>query len=336
MSHISHMHPPTQPTTDAKEPFHSSAKADIILRSSESVDFFVLKTFLSFASPVLYDMMSLNRGEAVKDNEARNGLQIIHLQEDSETMYNLLLLVYPFVERQIDDFGMHLKIARAARKYRMDEVEEKVKKQLTTSEETERRPVRPFAIAMSIGWNEEAKAVARKMLTKPLKDLVVHEDELNLIPATDYQALCRWRLDCHRAVVDFLRSKNAQSDEFVGYFKLKRKFLADALLDRLQETDCLHSSVIMDGGTMVKVLDNVDGHVDPMGRCNKISSDNIDQAQEAMLKVCQSMAKQIDNIVSAVSTISQSTKLSPTCDHIQFPFDIGGEATLNELPWYTK
>ncbi|KIL60841.1 hypothetical protein M378DRAFT_44296, partial [Amanita muscaria Koide BX008] len=60
----------------------------------DSVDFFVLTTILSLASPV-FDGMFPGAGEGT---ETKNGLPIIDLAEDSDTLYNLLLLVYPYAK----------------------------------------------------------------------------------------------------------------------------------------------------------------------------------------------------------------------------------------------
>ncbi|KAK2462760.1 hypothetical protein APHAL10511_005278 [Amanita phalloides] len=292
---------PTSEVTDAKEPFHSSAKADIILRSSESVDFFVLKGFLSFASPVFHDMMSLNQGNPAEENDTRKGLHVVQLPEDRKTLYNLLLLIYPFTEKPRGSLGTLLNVARAARKYGMDKAEEKLRKQMETSEVLTTKPTRTFVVAMHLGWREEVRTAALTTLMMPLKDLVQHE-ELKLISAAVYQGLLQWRFECLRAVTRFLKSDNEKNH------RSERKFLVEALLDRLKVTDCPHSSVIMDDRTVAKVFKNVVGHEIEGGKTDPWNiSSYIDQAHEALMKICNTVATQIDDVVLKVRTCSQST-----------------------------
>ncbi|KAK2462721.1 hypothetical protein APHAL10511_005239 [Amanita phalloides] len=295
---------PAQPingASDAQEPFHSSANADIILRSSDSVDFYALKALLSFASPIFDSMMSLSQGDAAKENDVRNGLHIVPLPEDNKTVYDLLLLIYPFVERPIADIDTYLKVVGAAKKYGMDKVEDRLRKELVTSKVMEREPFQAFAIAMHFGWKEEARTAAVKTLPAPLKDQVRHMG-LKMISGADYYNLLQWRSKCHHAVADFLKSA-AQTDRRESNFVLSKKFLAGVLLDRLKATNCPHSTTIMDDSTVVSALENVGGYEEIAGMWHNtisISSSNIDRAQEAMFIVCKSMGTQIDKIVSEV------------------------------------
>ncbi|KAK2462722.1 hypothetical protein APHAL10511_005240 [Amanita phalloides] len=293
---------PAQPishATDAQEPFTSSAKADVILRSSDSMDFFVLKAFLSFASPIFDDMMSPGQGD---ENDKRNGLHIVPLPEDSKTVYNLLLLIYPFVERSAADIGTYLKVARAAKRYQMDKVEERLRKQFVKSGVMKEEPFRSFAIAVHFGWKEEARAAAAKTLTATL-DSQVRDEELKMISGSDFHKLIRWRSECHRAVATLLRSDEAQSDQHEGNFVLKTKFLAGVLLDRLKVTNC-PDSAIMDYSAIVRALKNVDGYETnnkPKSFNCRISPSNIERARTAMLRVCRSMRAKIDETVSEIA-----------------------------------
>ncbi|PFH50248.1 hypothetical protein AMATHDRAFT_145574, partial [Amanita thiersii Skay4041] len=76
-------------TTDAAKPFDSSAKADVILRSSDSVDFYFISLLLSAVSPVFSDMFSLNR-PGVQQEITNNGLPVVPLPESSKILQFLL------------------------------------------------------------------------------------------------------------------------------------------------------------------------------------------------------------------------------------------------------
>ncbi|KAK2462717.1 hypothetical protein APHAL10511_005235 [Amanita phalloides] len=284
----------TSSATDAQKPFDSSAKADIVLQSSDSVDFFVLKTLLSLASPILDDMVSSSQGDTAGENDTRNGLRIVQLPMDSVTLHNLLPLIYPFSEQPIADIDVYLKVANAAKTYGMNQVEERLRKQLETSSVMTREPVRVFAVAVYLGWKEEARSAALKSLATPVKDLAQYE-ELKLISGADYQDLLQWRFKCHRAVASFLLSDKAQSEQRVLDCALKRRFLANALLKQLEATDCPHSAVIMNDYTVVQAINNIEVYKYETPY-QFVALQSSEWAQAEMLKVCRSMATQIDGI----------------------------------------
>src|ERR1700760_2438997 len=80
--------------TDAAKPFDSSAKADIILRSSDFVDYFVIKLLLSSVSSVFDAIFTKLEG----GGETRNGLHIIAVDENSDVLRQLLLLIYAHID----------------------------------------------------------------------------------------------------------------------------------------------------------------------------------------------------------------------------------------------
>ena len=80
------------PPTLAKPPFDDS-RADIILRSRDSADFRVFRIVLSLISPVLSEKLSAaSLGPKAGDTSA---LLVVHLPEDSETLYLALSHCYP-------------------------------------------------------------------------------------------------------------------------------------------------------------------------------------------------------------------------------------------------
>ena len=83
-------------TINTPEPFDSSAKADIILRTSDLEDFYVIKSLLSLVSPVFDAMFSLCQEEIVEKDNVMNGKPVVQIDEDSAALYNFLLLIYPW------------------------------------------------------------------------------------------------------------------------------------------------------------------------------------------------------------------------------------------------
>jgi len=85
--------PPTRINTSASpsETFDVS-DADLIIRSSDIVDFRVHKLVLSMASPFFKDLLSLPQPS---DSETIDGLHVVQLPEDSELLSSLLSMLYP-------------------------------------------------------------------------------------------------------------------------------------------------------------------------------------------------------------------------------------------------
>ncbi len=66
--------------------------ANLILRSSDLVDFRVHKSVLAMVSPFFQDMLSLPQPS---DSESADGLPVVRLTENSELLNSLISLLYP-------------------------------------------------------------------------------------------------------------------------------------------------------------------------------------------------------------------------------------------------
>ena len=73
------------------EPFNIS-DANLIIRSSDLIDFRVHKSVLTMVSPFFEDMLSLPQPS---DGESVDGLPVVRLPEDSELLNSLLSKLYP-------------------------------------------------------------------------------------------------------------------------------------------------------------------------------------------------------------------------------------------------
>lgn len=241
--------PPTKNTiTDAERPFDSSAIADVIIRSSNFVDFFTLKSILRLTSPIFNDMLSLDLGEA-KDknlNNTRNGLPIVQLEEDSITLHNLLLLIYPYATEPTDTIEIYVKVGHAAQKYGMDEIIQKLGRMAARCEAMEKEPLRAFAVAVHFNWAEVIRMAALNTLSIPLSDLSGC-DELGMLTGTDYHGLLQWRFACQRALTELLSQWD--NDPRYGF-----PAMAEHILDRLGRTGCPRSAVLMDESIPAKHL----------------------------------------------------------------------------------
>jgi hypothetical protein len=184
----------TSNITDAPKPFDSSAKrADVILCSRDSKKFYVLKSLLSLASPVFETMFSSRKGQ-----ENGEKIPFIPVEEDSTTLYNLLLLIYPYNKKPSSTIDICFEMAEAARKYDMEDVDKKIR-ELVVSGISSKEALRVFAIAVYLKWQDVTKVATYATLEVPLRDLGWCQ-EMELLSVGDYHKLLQWRFACCDAV----------------------------------------------------------------------------------------------------------------------------------------
>jgi hypothetical protein len=179
---------------DSASPFVSTTEADFILCSSDSVDFYVLKSFLAFVSPSLRKLIS-----NADKTPTKNGLNILTVDEGSRTLRNLLLLIYPCVEQpRLETLESYFALREAAVKYRVSVVNHKLERLILESPWIREQPLRVFALAVRFSWREAMAAAAHSTLMKPLSDMAFLE-ELNYITGHDLFQLVKYRFACVRA-----------------------------------------------------------------------------------------------------------------------------------------
>ncbi|KAJ7255462.1 hypothetical protein B0H12DRAFT_1233074 [Mycena haematopus] len=189
---------------NTEDPFADEA-ADIIVRSiTDNVDFRVQKAFLSVASPVFRSMFSLPQGEpqiaSGLAESMKDGLPIMMLDEDHETLGTLLRMCYP--RWMIMDCGplfpnieRVLAVFTAAKKYVMDGVEREVREVLVAPRFVEPDPLRMFALMVKDDLYDEAKICARYTLRTPVLG-EVYRPELEYITAGVYHRLQQYHVRC--------------------------------------------------------------------------------------------------------------------------------------------
>jgi hypothetical protein len=79
------------PTISPLEPF-SVLDGNLVIRSSDLVDFRLHKSVLAMASPIFRDTLSLPQPS---DSEIADGLPMIRMSEDSELLNCLVSILYP-------------------------------------------------------------------------------------------------------------------------------------------------------------------------------------------------------------------------------------------------
>lgn len=181
----------------ANAPFHH-AKADVILRSSDNIDFRVFKVFLSVVSPFFETLFKIHQPvEENKDQEVRDGLPVVPVTEDSKTLDSLLRFCYPCTlaeDPTIEVAKDALEVYEAARKYSLDCIEKKACRAISNPKIVQAEPLQCFAIACRARLRKETLLAARHTLTQPLIPLWFQE--IDLISATDLLSLLTYHRRC--------------------------------------------------------------------------------------------------------------------------------------------
>jgi hypothetical protein len=181
---------------NAGSPYDSTARsADIILRSSDLINFYVLKAFLIYVSPFFEDMFNLPS----ITNKTMNGFPVIPVTETSETIHLLLDLIYPHIDKpHIDNIAVFLKLCKATRKYCMDIIEDRLRIQIATSHLMVSKPLRVYAVAIDLDWDDVALIAARNA-SKISLDKLPRAKELQNISATGFYQFLDYKLRCDKA-----------------------------------------------------------------------------------------------------------------------------------------
>ncbi|KAG9313123.1 hypothetical protein JVU11DRAFT_6573 [Chiua virens] len=185
----------------AAAPF-DHAKADIILRSSDNVDFRIFKLFLSLASPFFETLFDLPQpAKAKEDQKTKDGLVVVPVTECSKTLDALLRFCYP--STLTDDPNLEVledvtDVLEAAKKYSLESLEKKICRTLSNPKILNAESLRFFAIAHRGGLREETRLAAKYTLTQSL--VPSWFKEIGLITAADLLALLTYHRFCGDAV----------------------------------------------------------------------------------------------------------------------------------------
>ncbi|KAL6300864.1 hypothetical protein BKA93DRAFT_500708 [Sparassis latifolia] len=205
--------PRTPQVTDAPPPFDKPT-ADIILRSSDRVDFRVKKAILSETS-WFFDTMftlpqpSLIAGEMKRiranglETELKDGLAVVHITEDSRTIDCLLRICYPLRNPVITDLSELRRLLTSATKYAMDEAVEILRERLYNL--AQEIPLQVYAVAIQFNFEKEAREAAKYFLA--CKTPVMYVPELEEISGGVYQRLLDYRTRCGKEATRLVSSE---------------------------------------------------------------------------------------------------------------------------------
>ncbi|VDB89970.1 unnamed protein product [Peniophora sp. CBMAI 1063] len=166
--------PPMYPRFDAPD-------AEIILRSSDGVDFAVYKAILLLVAPIFESTLSLPQPPGVDDTSSR---PVVHMAEDADTLLVLLRFSYP---RAFTDEPRLLSImdikrtAMLAQKYDITFMHDKAERALVTF--CKDSPFVSYAVAWRFDYFRTVRYAARRCLDFP--EFFHPDEELEIFPEFD-------------------------------------------------------------------------------------------------------------------------------------------------------
>ncbi|PBK93671.1 hypothetical protein ARMGADRAFT_1079963 [Armillaria gallica] len=204
---------PVITTTDA--PFHDPADCvDLVIRTADNVDFFVLSGLLSLRSPSSFFRHVL---QGNRYTEERDGFPVLRVEELSTTFRLILLLCYPNGHpgciKTIEDVSV---IGDALEKYCMDYATERFENIVNASALIRDQALQLFILAIQKGWRNLGEAAAGNTLFVPLNKEVAIE-ELNGISALQKCSdAAQTNLKNEEILFLWIDPKDADSFEFLG------------------------------------------------------------------------------------------------------------------------
>lgn len=182
------------PSRTAPSPFDRD-DADLIIRTSDGIDFCVHRPVLSVASPVLSEILSNGMG-IISDPEGR---QVLRLPEKSDVIEPLLKFCYPVSRPKLRSLRQIRDVLNAATSYDIQVIGEMLETRLVAY--AEQYPLQVYAIACRNKLENTARTAADYAVRKPFWE-TYHRD-IEYITAGAY-----WRLLAYYWDIEKKRSQN--------------------------------------------------------------------------------------------------------------------------------
>lgn len=203
----------SSPTKDAAVPF-DDRRADVILRSSDSVDFHVYKIILCLASPIFETMLSLPAGftshaSASHVDRKKDGVSVVLMQECSDTLDPILRACYPGPAPEVHDLKDFASILTAVEKYDIKAFDQLA--QTVMLRHFADSSVKVYAIACRFGFEAIVRQSSRACLSLSYSKMTNEEPpELSLLSSWQYRRLLRYHRTCGEVA-----SRVAASDTWI-------------------------------------------------------------------------------------------------------------------------
>lgn len=183
------------------DPLHT----DAVIRSSDGIDFWILRGFLRYSSTVFEQMLgtdsSLTTAESAGENTSTN--RLLDLPEEGRTLALLFQLCYPMADPELtsgsndDDLHDLYHLAEAAQKYKVARAVEFAKRALV-SKASSTCPLRLYFIASQKQW-EDCMEVAAIHCVYELADQ--YSPEMEMGSTAVYRRLLVYRRKCRDIIL---------------------------------------------------------------------------------------------------------------------------------------
>jgi hypothetical protein len=177
-----------QPTTNLDLGF-DTGDADLILKSSDDVEFRVYKViiFLASANHLCNVPVESDVGE----------LPVIRLSENSVTLGTLVSMCYPVADVDFEDLSVLYDVLKAAMKYEMKKIIRILQVKLVHY--IERDPLRIYFTSIALGLKEEAIKASKVFALSSDDSANAYVREMEVVPAIAYHRLLKYRYQCRAA-----------------------------------------------------------------------------------------------------------------------------------------
>ncbi|KAF8892200.1 hypothetical protein BD779DRAFT_1642922 [Infundibulicybe gibba] len=184
-----------QPPRTTKDTYFSDTDdADIILHSSDNVEFHTHRILLSLASPLFKDMFTLPQNPTMEtDMEATQ--HIIPMSENSCVLRHFLTWCDPRTEFVCDKWADIPGVLKLADKYDVVSLRDTVKRMIMSSYWIRANPLGVYAIATEYQFDDLACRAARSSLKLFLGESL-SVPEMGSISAIDFHDLLRYHHKC--------------------------------------------------------------------------------------------------------------------------------------------
>ncbi|KAI1790066.1 hypothetical protein LXA43DRAFT_1095783 [Ganoderma leucocontextum] len=212
---------PSSPTTTAAStndpPFYlDPAVGDLVIRSSDGIDFHVHKDTLTRASPFFATTLSPPHPASTRSVEVVCGKPLIEAQEDSAVWTHVIPVCYvprpPEPALDASQLDLIRAILHAARKYNIASVTECMRGVLKSPAIVTVKPVGVYAVACVYGLEDVARVAARRSLSEPV--CVDYVEELDLISIRTFHKLSAYRTRCIAAALRVMEPRGIWETQY--------------------------------------------------------------------------------------------------------------------------
>jgi len=179
--------------------------ANLIIRSSDLVNFRLHKSLLVMVSPFFADRLSLLQPS---DSESADGLPVVQLSEDAELLKSLISILYPIGLVIPESYDKVLYLLAACQKYDMAHVQSLIRDEVNCGRfpaPVGTEAFRAYAIASGKRLIPEMENAARQTLDYPMTFKTLGEG-LRFFDGSALRNLVRFRKGCRDNLVTELQS----------------------------------------------------------------------------------------------------------------------------------